>query len=129
MGEKQIYIMVNEGKFEIDLRVFGTDDYDLLYNNFKWKIPEYFNMGEAISRNKEGTAIIYRDDQGNKEEINYSELNSLSNQVANFLVELGVKRGEPVGVMMGPRAESAADYNWDLQGRSYSPLNDSTIWS
>jgi acetyl-CoA synthetase len=108
MGEKQIYIMVNEGKFEIDLRVFGTDDYDLLYNNFKWKIPEYFNMGEAISRNKEGTAIIYRDDQGNKEEINYSELNSLSNQVANFLVELGVKRGEPVGVMMGPRAETAA---------------------
>jgi len=65
-------------------------------------------MGEAISRNKEGIAIIYRDDEGNRSETSYSELNSLSNQVANFLSELGVKRGEPVGVMMGPRPETAA---------------------
>ncbi|QGA53978.1 AMP-binding protein [Sulfolobus sp. E5-1-F] len=94
--------------YEIDLRTFRTDDYDVLYREFKWTIPEYFNMGEAISRNKDGIAIIYRDDEGNKSETTYSELNSFSNQVANFLSELGVKRGEPVGVMIGPRPETAA---------------------
>lgn len=99
--------MAQVAKYEIDLRILGTDDYDVLYREFKWNIPEYFNMGEAISRNKEGIAIIYRDDEGNRSETSYSELNSLSNQVANFLSELGVKRGEPVGVMMGPRPETA----------------------
>ncbi|WP_338602664.1 AMP-binding protein [Sulfolobus tengchongensis] len=94
--------------YEIDLRKFGTDDYETLYKSFRWDIPEYFNMGEAISRNKTGTAIIYRDDEGNKSELTYSELDKLSNQVANFLTELGVKKGEPVGVMMGPRPETAA---------------------
>jgi acetyl-CoA synthetase len=100
--------MTQVSKYEIDLRTLGTDDYDILYREFRWNIPEYFNMGEAISRNKEGIAIIYRDDEGNRSETSYSELNSLSNQVANFLSELGVKRGEPVGVMMGPRPETAA---------------------
>jgi len=100
--------MAQVAKYEIDLRTLGTDDYDILYREFRWNIPEYFNMGEAISRNKEGIAIIYRDDEGNRSETSYSELNSLSNQVANFLSELGVKRGEPVGVMMGPRPETAA---------------------
>ncbi|BDB98381.1 AMP-binding protein [Saccharolobus caldissimus] len=100
--------MTQVSKYEIDLRTLGTDDYDVLYREFKWNIPEYFNMGEAISRNKEGIAIIYRDDEGNRSETSYSELDSLSNQVANFLTELGVRRGEPVGVMMGPRPETAA---------------------
>lgn len=101
-------IMTNERLFEIDLRQYGTDDYDVLYSKFKWNIPEYLNMGEAISRNKEGIAIIYRDDQGGKGELTYEGLNTLSNQVANFLSELGVKKGEPVGVMMGPRPETAS---------------------
>ncbi|WP_016731697.1 AMP-binding protein [Saccharolobus islandicus] len=100
--------MAQVAKYEIDLRILGTDDYDVLYREFRWNIPEYFNMGEAISRNKEDIAIIYRDDEGNRSETSYSELNSLSNQIANFLSELGVKRGESVGVMMGPRPETAA---------------------
>ncbi|ACP54782.1 AMP-binding protein [Saccharolobus islandicus] len=100
--------MAQVAKYEIDLRILGTDDYDVLYREFRWNIPEYFNMGEAISRNKEDIAIIYRDDEGNRSETSYSELNSLSNQIANFLSELGVKRGESVGVMMGPRPETAS---------------------
>ena len=45
--------MAQVAKYEIDLRTLGTDDYDILYREFRWNIPEYFNMGEAISRNKE----------------------------------------------------------------------------
>ena len=49
---------------------------------------------------KERTAIIWEGENGNTRKISYQELYNGINKCANFLVSLGVKRGDRVGIYM-----------------------------
>ncbi len=73
--------------------------------NFKLDIPEFYNFGfdviEERALNNDKTAYIAVDNTGETiNQVQFSELNSRSNQLANLLIDLGVKKGELAFVMI-----------------------------
>ncbi|MGC8584154.1 MAG: acyl-CoA synthetase, partial [Thermoproteus sp.] len=117
---------------EIDLRKYSFSSYNELYSNFKWNIPEYFNIGYAIiDRNVERgfgdrLAIYYLDDEGNRYSLTFGDLKKLSDGLASSLRDIGVGRGDIVGVYLQPRPEVvvalSAIYRLGAIALSISPL-------
>lgn len=93
------------------------NDYDTLYRNFSWNIPEYYNIGVDVCdrlafQMPHKTAIIDVSDNGRAADISFAQLKSLSNRLANALANAGVAHrydGSPdrVGVLLPQRFETA----------------------
>ncbi|MDR0707294.1 MAG: AMP-binding protein, partial [Treponema sp.] len=84
--------------------------YEDFYENFKVEIPENFNFAfdvmDELAREKPGeTALVWCDERGAEASFTYSELKSLSNQAANVLRRAGVKKGDPVMLILKRRWE------------------------
>lgn len=119
-------------ELEIDLRKYLFSSYNEIYINFKWNIPEYFNIGYAIiDRNMERglgdrPAIYYLDDEGDRRVLTFGDLKRLSDGLASSLRDLGVGRGDVVGVYLQPRPEVVvslgAIYRLGAVALSISPL-------
>jgi len=115
---------------EVDIRKFPHKSYRQLYESFRWNIPNYFNIGEATcdrhSEDRSRVAIFYEDDQGNKSKHTFWDLKNQSNQLANFLKDLGIKRNDIVGVLLPSRPETTiallALYKLGCVALSMSPL-------
>ncbi|BCU67653.1 AMP-dependent synthetase [Sulfolobales archaeon HS-7] len=75
---------------KIDLRKFGNS-FDEISSNFRWS----FHDPVKVIDNNEGVALIDDD-----KEVQYSELRVKSNGVAKILQDLGVKKGDVVGVLL-----------------------------
>ena len=81
------------------------DDYASLYRDFRWIIPERFNIGVAVadrwaSEDPERTALFdYRAD-GAPERLSYLELARQSNAFANALRARGIRRGDRVALLL-----------------------------
>ncbi len=93
-------------------------------NQFSWDIPEQYNMAVdvcdrwAISA-PDQVAIIY--DRGEQiEEVSFAELRDRANRLANLLVELGIQRGDRVGILLpqNPWTAIAHIAVWKLAGIS-----------
>jgi len=101
-------------KPEIDIRKYPFESFTSLYNKFEWDIPTMFNIGEAIcdrhADNKARIAILYEDDEGNENKYTFWDLKNKSNQLANFLNELGVEPKERVGILLAERPETIASF-------------------
>ncbi|MGE0502475.1 MAG: AMP-binding protein [Rhizobiaceae bacterium] len=86
--------------------------YDELYRDFRWSIPERFNIGVAVSdawavREPGRTALLeYRVD-GEPRILNYGELAARSNALANALKAMGVGRGDRVALLLPQCFETA----------------------
>jgi len=84
--------------------------YDEVYRNFKWKLPEYFNIGVDVcdkwANKKHRLALIYIDPQGREWKYTFWELKNLSNQLANTLKAHGIGRGDRVGILLSQRPET-----------------------
>lgn len=86
--------------------------YEALYASFRWTIPARFNIGVACAdapanRTPDAPAII--DVEGAQTRMcTFRQLARLSNQVANALTALGIKRGDRVAVMAAQSIETAA---------------------
>jgi len=90
------------------------DQYDSLYNNFRWHVPETFNIGweccgkwaardVASSRRAEDRkriALIYETDAGQVKKFTYRDLQADANRLSNALAALGVKRGDRVAIIL-----------------------------
>jgi len=115
---------------EVDVRKFQHESYEQLYKSFRWNIPKIFNIGEATcdrhSKDKSKVAIFYEDDQGTEAKYTFWELRNASNQLANVLKDLGIERGDIVGVLLPSRLETAvallALYKSGCVALSMSPL-------
>jgi acetyl-CoA synthetase len=85
--------------------------YEELYARFRWAIPPAFNIGVDICDRHAGdrarVALIHEDDAGRVVEYTFAELRARSNQLANALRRLGVRRGDRVGVVLSQRPELA----------------------
>lgn len=98
--------------FEIDLRENRFHNYDELIKTFKWSIPSYFNIGEAILDRKvreglgDNVAVYYEDEEGNHSVYTFSQLKKLSDSLITLLKENGVKKGDVIGVYLQPRVET-----------------------
>ncbi len=75
-------------------------DYDKIYGEWKWDIPEYFNMGvdctdKHVEAGKgEKTCLIWEDEKGSGEHYSYSKMKELSDKFGNVLRDLGIKKGD-----------------------------------
>jgi acetyl-CoA synthetase len=81
------------------------DDYASLIANFRWEIPEKFNIGRAVAddwadREPDRLALQHFSPDGRHCHLTYGELRDRSNQLANGLVALGIEPGERVAILL-----------------------------
>jgi len=90
-------------------------DYPSLYQQFRWNLPDRFNIGDAIStrwaREKpKQTAIVYGLDGEEVRKMSFVELDRLANKMANLLVARGIGPGDRVAVLLPQIPETAATH-------------------
>ena len=88
-------------------------DYDALYRDFRWHVPQAFNIGVAVcdvwaARDPRRTAIVHQHADGRSEDISYGWLRETSNRLANTLKAAGVARGDRVAILLPQSPEVAA---------------------
>ena len=83
--------------------------YDELYRNFRWDIPERFNIATACcDRHADGTgrlALIYVDEDGATTRTSFDEVAEHSRRFANVLKADGLVRGDRVAVFLSQSLE------------------------
>jgi len=86
-----------------------TDDYEQLYRNFRWDVPEYLNIAElCCDRHATGDnklALVYVDDKGGATHHSFDALRDWSNRLANVLRDDGLARGDRVAVFLSQSVE------------------------
>src|SRR3954464_15591545 len=83
--------------------------YDELCRNFRWDIPERFNMATACcDRHADGTnrlALIYVDEDGATMRTSFDKVAEMSRRFANVLKADGLVRGDRVAVFLSQSLE------------------------
>jgi acetyl-CoA synthetase len=84
--------------------------YEDFLENFRIRIPEQFNfaydVADAIASEKpEKTAMVWCDDKGAEASFTFAQIKEHSDRTANFLVSLGIKKGDPVMLVLKRRYE------------------------
>ncbi len=86
-----------------------TSDYDELYRNFRWQVPEHFNIATAAcDRHADGSgrlALTFIDENGGVRKVSFDEMQAWSRRFANVLTEDGLLRGDRVGVFLSQSVE------------------------
>jgi acetyl-CoA synthetase len=90
-----------------DFLLAHRDDYDTAYREFRWPALDAFNWAldwfDALDGERPALWIVEPD--GSETRRTFAELTARSNQVANWLREQGVARGDRVIVMLGNQVE------------------------
>jgi acyl-coenzyme A synthetase/AMP-(fatty) acid ligase len=79
------------------------DTYDQLRRDFHWNTPAQFNFGAAVdgfAADPNRVALLWEDQSGNRARLTFADIRDQSNRVANVLTALGVKRGDPVMIVL-----------------------------
>jgi len=81
-------------------------DYTTAYAGFRWPEPQHFNFAldwfdAELAQGAKGEAVALRIVGEGASETSFSQLSRRSNQVANGLRHLGVKRGDRILLMLG----------------------------
>ncbi len=100
----------------------SADGYAALHSQFRWQVPERFNMAEVCARrwaanpaHAAQTAVIAcATDQPDRHH-SYAELQDQANRLSNALTALGVQRGDRVAIVLPQRFETAVAYMAVLQ--------------
>lgn len=108
-----------------------SDSYESLHGQFRWLVPDDFNIAEVCSRRWSRAA-----DAGKRMAIHaagpglqarshsYAELQQQANRLSNALVNLRVGRGDRVAIVLPQRFETAVAYMAVLQmGAVAMPLS------
>jgi len=85
--------------------------YDELCRNFRWQVPEFYNIGTDIcdkhAHQPQRLALIYEKASGEVERYTFETLKRVSNQLANALAALGVTSGDRVAILLPQCPETA----------------------
>ncbi|MFD1047810.1 AMP-binding protein [Kibdelosporangium lantanae] len=85
----------------------NRDDYGTAYGGFEWPRPTGFNWAldwfDTLPADGLGLWIVEED--GSERKWTFGELSNRSNQVANWLRDLGVRRGDRIILMLGNQGE------------------------
>ncbi|MEZ5763906.1 MAG: acyl-CoA synthetase [Xanthobacteraceae bacterium] len=86
-----------------------TSDFAKLTRDFRWNVPEHFNIGTAtVDRHADGsgrTALIDVGAEGRATTYSFDDLLALSNRFANVLKADGLERGDRVAVFLSQSVE------------------------
>ncbi|HJV82125.1 acyl-CoA synthetase [Noviherbaspirillum sp.] len=92
-------------------RTSQPDDYDVLYNEFRWSVPTELNIAEVCcarwATDPARIAIYHEDESGETSTLTYAALHEQANRLANVLRALGVKKGDRVAIVLPQRPETA----------------------
>ncbi len=85
-------------------------DYDDFCRNFSIKVPENFNFAfdivdEWAIAEPRKKALVWCDDKGATASFTFGELAEASNRAAHFFLSIGVKKGDPVMLILKRRYE------------------------
>jgi acetyl-CoA synthetase len=107
------------------------EGYRRLHSNFRWQVPQLFNIAQVCSQRWAGQADaasrmavrIYTD--GALQSVHsYAELQNQANRLSSLLAAVGVRRGDRVAIVMPQRFETAVAYIAVLQmGAVAMPLS------
>lgn len=90
------------------------DQYNNLYQKFRWHVPARFNIADACCRrwsdDDTRVAIHFEDEGGQTSTLTYAALQDQANRLSNVLVELGVQRGACVAIILPQRPETAISH-------------------
>ena len=80
-------------------------DYATAYKDFRWPKLENFNWAldyfDQLAQGNDKPALWIVEEDGSQQVLSFKQLSERSNQVANYLRRLGVKRGDCLLLMMG----------------------------
>jgi acetyl-CoA synthetase len=90
------------------------DDYERLHREFRWHVPQDFNIAEACcgrwARDPAGAsrvAVLHEREDGRRSSITYGELQAQANRLSLALKRLGARRGDRIAIVMPQRIETA----------------------
>ena len=84
--------------------------YEDFYENFKINVPENFNFAFDVvdvvaAENPERNAMVWCDDKGAEARFSFAQMSCYSNKAANFFKSHGIKKGDPVMLILKRRYE------------------------
>ncbi len=86
-------------------------DYDALYQNFTWAVPEDLNIADLVcdrhANQPNQPALYYESNDGSVSEFTFGQIRRLSNQMANALEGLGLTAGDRVAIILPQCPETA----------------------
>ena len=81
------------------------EDYETAYRDFRWPVLDRFNWAldhfDRMAQGNDRPALWQVDEAGGEIRISFAAMSARSNQVANFLRGIGVKRGDRMLLMLG----------------------------
>src|SRR5437764_10764565 len=84
----------------------------------EWNVPERYNIaGDVCDKHpRDKLCMVWERHDGAQRELQWGELQDLSNQAAHLLQAQGVERGDRVAVVLPPTPETAAIFfgTWKL---------------
>lgn len=86
------------------------DSYEDFVNNFHITVPENFNFAYDVvdkiaEEEPNRLAMVWCDDKGNEAFFTFEQMRIYSNKAANFFKSLGIKKGDPVMLILKRRYE------------------------
>ncbi len=103
--------MSNEAAKFIEARdfFFNVGSYEEAYEKFEWPRVTKFNWAtdyfDDMARGNQKDALIYCDESGGEKIVSFDKMSRRSSQVANFLNDLGLQKGDRVMIMMDTSVE------------------------
>jgi acetyl-CoA synthetase len=92
-----------------DFLLTHRTDYTAAYEGFSWPQLDRFNWAldwfDVVARNRDALALWIVEADGSEVKRTFAEMSARSNQVANWLRDGGVKRGDRVVLMLGNQVE------------------------
>ena len=99
-------MLLQRSKPEV-LRMFlpKRESYETLIRDFRWEIPENFNIGRAVAddwaeREPDRLALEHFSPDGHHRRLTYGQLRDRSNRFAHALVAMGVRPGDRVALLL-----------------------------
>src|SRR5690348_97428 len=77
--------------------------YEDLCSSFRWNTPAEFNFGAVIDKfaaDPARVALLWEDQDGNRARLTFRDVSHQSNRIANVLTGLGIRRGDPVMIVL-----------------------------
>jgi len=89
-----------------------ADNYDQVYKDMVWNIPDHYNMGVDVcdriaASTPDKIALIYEDPTGDVSRYSFADIRNLSNKFANLLVAKGLKRLDRFAIILPQSPETA----------------------
>ncbi len=89
--------------------LLNVKSYNEAIKGFKWPTISKFNWAidyfDKIAEDNDNLALIYANENGDERKITFNEMRERSNQVANFLRDLGLQKGDRVFMIMDASVE------------------------